>query len=173
MTIDEMYTFIRSWINQILNTQYSLSIPVIFSNENAARPPLPYFVIHRPPISNIQLPGENYCPWQFTNEQTDTGNVEYSTNYQASISLEEVGGDDGQTLQYLTLSRKQDDILQLWKNNKITLLSQTAIADISDITENVIEKRAVMDITVIYNVQTSYDPGYIGTVEFSGTISLN
>lgn len=168
MTIDDVYTFLYGWINQVLNTEMALAIPIIESNQNAPRPAVPYFVIHKPPISNIDLGLGDRGLWEFTDEPEDEGEVCSSKNWQASISLEEIGG-SGTTMQYLVDSLIREDILDLFRNAKISLSRNEAITPTTDVTQNFIEKRAIMDVFMLYVSTITYDPGYVGTAEGTGT----
>ena len=168
MTLTEMYGYIYTWINTELNTNLSLSIPIIYSNQNAPRPDVPYFLIHRPPVSTIDQGTGNTEGWNFTDEEEDEGEVHLVKQYESAIRLEEIGG-DGNTLLYLNDSLMRQDIKSLFRASKLSILRNENINPSTDITENYIEKRAMMDIFVFWQTENDYDPSYIGTVEFEGT----
>lgn len=168
MTTNELNSFLYTWINKILNTENNLGYEIIFSNRNAPNPSLPYFVIHDPPVSNQDLGRGNWGKWEFTNEPQDEGEVCYTKQYEASISLEEVGG-SGDVMKLLLNSLNRQDIKDLFSSNKVGFLRNEPINPATDITEDLITRRAIMDIFVSIVDEGSYDPGYIDTVDYDGT----
>lgn len=164
MTIDSMFVFIRSWMDQILNTELSLNIPIIFGSENAPRPALPYIVIHDPPISNVDVGRGNWCKWNFTNQPVDEGQIDYTKQYEATISVEHIGG-SGQVFNYLRDSIGRYDIKELWRTNYISYMRDEPANDISEIAESFVERRVGITMFVSYISSNNYDPGYIGSVD--------
>lgn len=163
MTINEIEKFLYDWINLILNTEQSFGIEIIRGNRNAPRPDLPYIVIHDPPITNRKTSRGN---WESTTDEF--GNLSWAIYYETSISIEEVGG-NGESFKFLLNSINRQDIKDLWTQNNISLLRNENILNISDITENYVERRTIMDIFVLHFDEGTYQPGFFETVEYEGT----
>jgi len=169
MTIEEVYIVLQEWIVGILVTEEGLTtLKVIRGNQNAPSPAKPYMVIHQPPISNrpTGLTG-NF------EKADDTGKVNYSIPYEASITIEEVGG-IGDLLNLLLESINRQDIKDFFKLKFVSIVRVEASVDSTDTKENIHELRDAIDIHINYTTQKDYAPGFIETVEpltgeYSGT----
>ncbi len=171
--IDNAIIFLVKWIRKVLVIEEGNNISVMQSNQNIPRRKLPYIVVHNPPISNNLSSSGNW------DNRTDVdGNMEYVIKYEAMIRIEEVGSNGG-LLNILLEYQNRQDIKDFWRANNISFLRNEAITDVSDIIENSTEKRAIMDIAIIYTnttvdengdtIKRSYNPGYIETVDLEGT----
>jgi len=165
MTLDELYEFLHTWIYSVLATDLGADeSKVIKTNMNAPRPAIPYITMQYPPINNEEMGEGNQS------DSDATGKVTYFTPYNASISLTEVGG-DGTLLKKLLRTRNQQDILDLFSTNNVSLLSGNTVQDITVNTgDNYIELRAMWDFIVSYVEEDSYIPGYIKTIEIAGDL---
>lgn len=168
MTKSDVLEVIRVWVDRVLNTENSLGYTVIFGNQNAPRPTLPYFVVQNPMIVNQKVGRGNWGSWEFTNEVADEGEVNYSIHYESTIQLEEIGG-DGDTFRLLGNSINREDIKDYFRSENVSILRFEGESSNVDITEDDIEKRAIIDIIVHWTDQNSYDPSYIGEAEIEGT----
>lgn len=167
-----VYEFLYSWIYKILIDEENINVRIIKGNQNAPRPKLPYIVIHDPPISSNKIGLGNW-----DGKVDIDGNMEYIIHFRSSIRIEEVGG-NGNYLNLLLEYQNRQDIKDFWRDNNISLMSNESIVDVTDITENIIEKRVMMDIFILYTnttidengntIKKSYQPGFIQTAELEG-----
>lgn len=166
MTTTEIYTVLKTWINQVLNLDYCYDALIIRGEQNASKPANEYMVIHQP-ISVIEYSSGNYS------KADSDGNVNYSNHWQGTVTLEEVGYEDnGDRLRLLINSLRLQDTKDYFKASKVSILRNEGILPIPSLIENKWELRSNMDLIILFPDEGTYKPGFIEIVEFNGTYNI-
>ena len=138
MTRDEFYTFLCTWI------QDKTGITTIRTNENGPRPSIPYIAIQNPPISDMETGEGNYS------DPDGAGVVNYAIGYELNTNIIEVGA-EGQHLQLLLSKKNNQEELDHFKSNNVSMLTNGIITGIPAATDTTyIEKRNMLNATFIY-----------------------
>lgn len=167
MTKKDVLKVIKTWIDNIINVENNLNYNIIFGNQNAPRPPVPYIVVQNPIITDQKMGRGNWQKWKFTDEPQDEGQVDYTILYEASIQLEEVGN-DGNSFRLLSNSINRQDVLDYFSQSKVSILRLESDISNVDITGSKIEKRVIKDIMIAWVDEDNYDPSYINNVDVTG-----
>lgn len=163
MTTNEIALFFYNWINQVLVINGGeTNLTIIKSNQNANRPDLPFISIGHPfALQKIGRTGNQSSP-------DINGDVILDTHYEATITLNEIGG-LGDRLKTLLNSLIRPDIIDLFSENNISILRYETITPDIELTQNIYEKRAIVDLFVLFTDRFTYNANYIETVETTGT----
>lgn len=138
-------------------------IPVIRGEQAAPKPKSNYMVIHQP-MAVVEYASGNYS------KANDSGVVTYTNHYQGTISIEEVGfTDNGDKLRALLNSLRLDYVKEYFRTSKVSILRHENITPVPDLTNDLWELRSNLDFIILFPDEGTYTPGFIETVEFTGT----
>lgn len=171
MTDDELYIFLYDWCNKILNTDLSLGITIIQAYEDAP-PPDPslgnYITIDPTPQRNKIgrfSSGDMQDP---VGPPTDPGTRTLVNQYEGSIQLREVGGNDN--LRILIDSISRQEIKDLWSASSVAYLRESNIQFIPILQGMKWRKESFVDIMIGIPEGTLETNQWIADVEYSGDI---
>lgn len=145
-----------------------IGMEIVIGDKNVSSSAQRYIVIHEPPISNRRI-GDTQVNKNERVVLPDTSVVRrttYTNTFQASISFEEVQGEDN--LNELDQRISEDDILELWRAEKMTFMRMESAIGSNDETGNIIENRFIQDLVLMYTIEKTYDSYYIETVDYTG-----
>lgn len=158
--------FFYNWFYQILNTENSKEIQIIFGEQDSPAPSDHYIVIHQP-FAIQQLGSGN---WEMSTTTGEEGTVLYNYHQQGTMQIEEVGG-HGDNLRLVMNSLVRQDIKELFTENNVSILRINSINPNNTNIENTWELRSIVDLIILFPDEGSYDAGYIETVDVNGTYS--
>lgn len=162
MTDTELREIIYDWIDLVLNTNYSLSIPIIFGEQNAPRPDSDYIVIHKPIPMNKQGHGDR-------SYSDDSGITTIRNNYESTISIECVGKET-YYLRLLLESTDTQEVKEFWQTRNVSYLRNAGILSIPNMTENQWELRTTVDIFMLVLSSIEEDTSYINDIDYTNNI---
>lgn len=154
---------IYDWLTYVLNVSGELGIDIIIGEENAPPPSSPYIVIHQP--FNIRKVGR-------VSKSSDTdseGVMCLVTNYEAIVSIEQVGA-NGDNLRRIIESSEKQEVKNLLSSLGLAHLRSENINNIPDVTENFWELRCIVDIYVAFASSDSDNTNYIENIEWDNNI---
>lgn len=156
---NDLLDFLWGWINQILNTEEELNIPIIFGEQNAPAPieEGAYIVIHQPMI-NTKIGYARKSGVNINGDQT------IGSDYEVTVQLDEIAG-KGDLLQILIESIERPSIQQLFKNKRVSFMRNENINRIPNMTENIWELRSTVDIILAYGYGIIENVNWIEEVE--------
>ena len=162
MTSNQIYIFLRSWVNQILNTEGGESIPIIQSHQNAPSPEDPYITISYAGSRTKFGKGDKTIP-------DEDGNVRIKNDYPFIVEIWEENG-NGDRLQALLNSTDREDIKDLFRENRISYLGQETIVVTPRLDGEEWIKEAMVEIRLAIASAIEEDSGLIETIEYEGTV---
>lgn len=165
MTSNELYLFLYNWVNQVLNIDGGMSVPIIRAFQNAPEPSEedPYVVIDSAP--NRTKIGMEYME----NETDGSGNITYTDDMQFVIEIWEVNG-RGDLLDMLVKSINKRSIREIWDDELLSYISESDIRNMPRTQENNWKNEAMIELTLRIGEGTIEEIGYIEDVEYTGTI---
>ncbi len=166
MSVDNIYSFLYSWADQILNTEQSLGILIIQSHQNAPAPTQddPYIVI-------------DYAPNQTRIGRPSAGDVDEGTgertlvdDFILVVEIWEVNS-NGSLLTKLLTSLNRQDIKDLWKANDFAFYTESEVINMPRVSEDDEWKReSMVELTIGTAEGTTELTRHIEDVEYEGTI---
>lgn len=155
MLYSEVENKIRDWIVLVLS-----SIQVIFANENAPRPSLPYITILVAPFIKI---GQANMIDETQGDRT----VKYDEDF--NVSIQYFGDDWRDVLQQLKDSLQLEQYKDYFTAEDIAIRDDTPISDISLQLDNTIEKRGLFELVCGFARHLTENVNYVSTVNISET----
>lgn len=145
-------------------SQVPLGMPVVFWQQNAPRPLVPYVTLF---LNNFIAVNQDW-----TNDSTDnSGIVNMKGDRNFTLSINAYGGTDPLTLlENMRSSLQKESVLNALRVNGIAFYQSPSIFDLSDLIDSQFEKRAQMD--VIFGIGQTYTDttGYFNLVQITETI---
>lgn len=166
MTVMEVMTVIRDWFIQILNTELSYDIDIIYGEQNAPAPETPYIVIHQP-FALTRIGNGNFEMSETVGEE-DT--MLYSLNWQGTLSIEEIGGRGDYIKTVLNTMMKQST-KEYFREEKVSILRVEELRPNNELSENIWELRSIVDLIILFPDEGSYEQQYIEVAEMEGSYS--
>lgn len=149
LTLDKL---LYNWLHLILDSH----IVVIFSEQNAPRPNLPYASISINPITSVGTP--------YFDRAEDDGRVLFDEDIEFMVMLEAYGQSSMQIVSNIHEALLNPDKVQVLNNFGLIYVDDEGLKDTSIKIDNQWERRANIDIRFRSMKQYTYSPGYIDTV---------
>lgn len=165
----DLANFLQIWANQVINTEQSQNIPIIFENQGAPRPVPPYVVIGSPFGIAIQGAASK-------GDVRDDGTRDLIQDLEATVSMMEIGayansgipnGGDGRFLQDLSLSIEREDIKELFRDNGIAYRQEIDMDPLPQEREGIWDLVQVMDIRFGFAARVIETTSWIETIEYN------
>jgi len=138
-------------------------IPVIFYNQNAPRPSLPYITLY---LQSLLAIGEDY-----TTTPDVIGGVDLIGDREFTLQVQSYGGDPMTLLENMRTSLQKQTVLDTLREDGIVFVNHFPINDITALLDTEFETRASMDILFRIAQFDEDISGLIETVEIEEIIS--
>jgi len=165
MTQNDVFSGLYTWIDQVVNTEQSKSLPIIQSHQNAPEPDDDgaYIVIDYAPNRNrVGRPSK-------TDVDDITFKREFVNDDELRVDIWEVNG-DGDELRVIRNSTDRQDIIDLLKSLGIIYWGDEGINNISRTQDNLWIRECMMEIRLRVADVIEEDSSYIDDVEYTGTV---
>lgn len=165
MTADALYTFLLSWIQQVVNTEPAQSYPIIQSDQDAPEPTdggLFIVISAAPNRSRIGRPSKG-------DPDDITGKSKLVNDYLLTLDIWEVNG-LGDQLRLIEDSTDRQDIIDLFSSNDIVYLGQEDIQYVPRTQENKWRRECMLEIRLAVGELTIEDSSWIADVHYRGVI---
>lgn len=163
MTADALYTFLFSWITQVVNTEPAQAYPIIQSEQDAPEPTTGLYLViaAAPNRSRIGRPSKG--------DPDDLGKRKLINDYLLTLDIWEVNG-LGDQLRLIEDSTDRQDIMDLFSSEDLVYLGQEQIQYVPRTQENKWRKECMLEIRLAVGELTIEDSSWIANVEYDGTI---
>lgn len=165
MTNDQVFSGLYTWINQVVNTEQSQSLPIIQSHQDAPEPTDDgtYIVIdYTPNRTRVGRPSKG-------NVDTGTLKRELINDDDLRVDIWEVNG-NGDELQIIRDSTDRQDIIDLLKSLGIIYWGDEGINAVPRTVENKWVRESTMELRLRVADVTEEESSYIEDVEFTGVV---
>lgn len=164
-SVDPLYKLLRDWAKQIFNTEQSLGIKIIESNQN----------VPKAEVDNI------YLVIDYTSGRGRIGRGSHSkadkitakstikNNFLNTISITEVNG-NGDLLEELIETTDRQDIVDLFNDRGFAFLTAGDVGPVPRLPEGTWKKESIVEMNIHSGKTIEYDSGYINNAEANGTI---
>ena len=157
MNSDQLYLFLRTWVNQILNIENLQNIQIIQSHQNAPSPEFPYMV--------IEFAADKTRIGRASKTSVDEHGIsKIISDYLNRIEIWEEGG-NGDRLQMIIDSIDRSEIRELFQKNQVAFLGQESIRILPRLNANDWIREAMVELRLGIATKTEEHSSWISEVE--------
>lgn len=163
--VDPLYTLLRNWATQIFNTEQSLGLLIVESNQDIPKAKKDDIYLSIDYTSSRSRIGRGYK----AKADKITGLSKVKNNWLNTIEIREVNG-NGDLLEELVETSDRDDIISLFNEAGFALLTSGPVQMLPSLPENTWKRESVVELTIHSGKEFEENTGFINNTETEGTI---